>query len=84
MPTLLLRYRTGEEIKEGDRVLYHGNPATVGLVACDPNDPRSEAAWHMREQGGGVMILDPMESGRTFIPADFLAEYEDLEFVSRG
>jgi len=25
-----------------------------------------------------------MVSGRTFIPADQLNEYEDLEFVSRG
>lgn len=37
----------------------------------------------MQEFGGGVMILDPMVSGRTFIPTDQINEYEDLEFVSR-
>jgi hypothetical protein len=50
-------------------------------VACDPNDP--DAAWYMKDYGGGVLILDPMVSGRSFISANQLAEYEDLEFVSR-
>jgi hypothetical protein len=38
----------------------------------------------MQDSGGGVMILDPMVSGRTFIPHDFLDNEEDLEFVARG
>jgi hypothetical protein len=38
----------------------------------------------MKEHGGGVMVLDPMVSGRSFIPSGSLDEYEDLEFVSRG
>jgi len=77
----MLKYRTGQEIKKGDHVRFHGNPAEIELVAFDPNDP--EHAWHVQESGGGVMILDPMVSGRTFIPSDQLSEYEDLEFVSR-
>jgi hypothetical protein len=83
MAAIVLRYRSGEEIKKGDRVLFHGNPGEVELVACDPSDPDPEASWHMKEHGGGVMIVDPIVSGRTLIPADQLAEYEDLEFVSR-
>jgi hypothetical protein len=82
MHSLVLRYRSGEEIKKGDHVLFHGNPAEVELVACDANDP--EAAWYMKEYGGGVMVSDPMVSGRTFIPKEQLDEYEDLEFVSRA
>lgn len=81
MLKMVLKYRSGEEIRKGDHVLFHGNPAEVELVACDQGDP--EAAWHIQEFGGGVRILDPMASGRTFIPADQLDEYEDLEFVSR-
>jgi hypothetical protein len=50
-------------------------------VACDPNDP--EDAWYMSEYGGGVMILDPMVSGRTFIPTKQLDD-EELAFVSRA
>lgn len=79
---MTLHYRSGEEIKKGDHVLFHGNAAEVELVACDPNDP--EAAWHVEEYGGGVMILEAKISGRTFIPRDQLDEYEDLEFVSRA
>jgi hypothetical protein len=79
-----LQYRSGQEIKKGDRVLFHGNPAEIELVACDPDDPDPDIAWHMKEHGGGVMVLDPMVSGRSFIPSGSLDEYEDLEFVSRG
>ncbi len=77
----ILKYRSGEEIRKGDRVLFHGNPAQVGLAASDPTDP--EAAWYIQEFGGGVLILDPMMSGRIFIVRDQLDEYEDLEVVSR-
>lgn len=78
----MLKYRSGEEIKQGDKVLFHGNPAEIELVACDPNDP--EAAHYVRQFGGGVMVLDPEVSGRTFIPADQIGEYECLEFVGRA
>ena len=83
MQRLTLRYRTGEEIRKGDRVRFHGNPAAVELVSLGPSDPNPEVVWHMKEFGGGVLISDPMVSGRTFIPHDQLDEYEDLEFVSR-
>jgi hypothetical protein len=82
MHRLVLKYRSGEEIRRGDHVLFHGNPAEVEVVACDSNDP--DAEWFMKEYGGGVMILDPKVSGRTFIPADQLDDYEDLEFASRA
>ena len=38
----------------------------------------------MSEYGGGVAVLDPTVSGRTFIPKDQLGTYKDLEFVSRA
>jgi len=79
---MILRYRSGEEIRKGDRVLFHQNPAEIEFVASDPEDP--QVPWYVPECGGGVMILDPMASGRTFLPADSIAEYEDLEFVSRA
>jgi hypothetical protein len=82
MPAIVLKYLSGEEIKKGDRVTFFGNPAELELVASDPNNP--EAAWHVQEFGGGVLILDPMVSGLTFIPADQLDENEQLKFVSRG
>jgi hypothetical protein len=84
MSALILRYRTGEEIRKGDHVHFHGNPSEIELVACDRDDPDPEVAWHIKEFGGGVLTLDPMVSGRTFIPSNELDEYEDLEFISRG
>jgi hypothetical protein len=77
-----LKYRSGENIRTGDHVLFHGNPAGIELVAIDPDDP--EQAWHMREFGGGVLVSDPLVSGRTFIRKDTLPECKDLEFVSRS
>ena len=79
---MILKYRSGEAIRKGDGVLFHGNPALIELVASDPNDP--EEGWYVQEYGGGIMILDPMFSGRTFIPADQIDSYEDLEFTSRA
>jgi hypothetical protein len=83
VPVPRLKYRSGEEIRKGDRVLFHGTAAEIDFVVFDPNDPDPELAWHMKESGGGVMILEPAVSGRTFIGKDSLEDYEDLEFVSR-
>jgi hypothetical protein len=80
----ILRYRSGEEIRKGDRVRFHGNPAEIEPVSCDPDDPNPEVAWYLKEFGGGVLILDPLASERTFVASGELEEYEDLEFVSRG
>ena len=79
---MALKYQSGEEIKQGDRVLFHGNPAEIEFVASDAND--LQAASYIEQFGGGVMVLDPRVSGRTFISANDLPEYEDLEFVSRA
>jgi hypothetical protein len=79
-PLMILKYRSGEEIKKGDRVLFHRNPAQIEFVACHPAE--AETDWYIQEFGGGVMILDPMVSGRTFVQADQIDE--DLEFVSRA
>jgi hypothetical protein len=35
MDNLLLKYRSGEEIRKGDRVLFHGNQAEIEFVATD-------------------------------------------------
>jgi len=84
MTAVPLKYRSGEEIRKGDRVRFHGNLAEIELVAFDASDPDPDVAWHMKEHGGGVLILDPSVSGRTFIHASSLRDYEDLEFVGRS
>lgn len=62
-----LRYRTGEEIRKGDRVRLYGNPAQVDLL---------------NEFSDGVLISEPAVSSRTFSWRDQLDEC-GLEFVSR-
>jgi hypothetical protein len=79
---LVLKYRSGEVIQKGDHVLFHGNPAEIEFVATDSSTP--ESTWFLQEYGGGVMVLDPIISGSTFIPADHIDNYDDLEFVSRA
>ena len=79
---MTLKYQSGEEIKKGDRVLFHRGHAEIELVACTPDDPVS--TWYVDEFGGGVLIREPNDPNPTFITADELPDYEDLEFVSRA
>jgi hypothetical protein len=79
---MVFTYRSGDEIKTGDHVLFHGNAAEVEFVAVDPADPNAE--WYLQNFGGGIMISDPSVSGRTFISASQIVEDEDLDFVSRA
>ena len=77
-----LKYQTGQEIIKGDRVLFHLKPAVIELVATDPDDLAQR--WYVEEDGGGVLVREPGDLNPTFIPADQLDDYEDLEFVSRA
>jgi hypothetical protein len=79
---MVLKYQSGVEIRRGDRVLLHGEPGEIELVASGPGDPESD--WYVQEFGGGVMVLEPKVFGRLFIAADQLEETEDLEFVARA
>ncbi len=77
-----LRYSSGEEIRSGDRVWFHGHQALIEFAAAELDDP--ENGWFVRQYGGGVMVNDPAVSGSTFIPVDQLKNYEELKFVARG
>ena len=76
-----LRYQSGEEICNGDRVRFHGREAQIEFAAADMDD--AEHGCFVRLYGGGVMVNDPAVSGHTFVPVDQLKNYEDLEFVGR-
>jgi len=79
----MLTYGSGDAIRKGDRVLFHGNAAEIKLVA-DPANEDPESEWYVKEFGGGVLIADPRVSGQTFIDKDSLPDCEDLEFVARA
>jgi hypothetical protein len=75
---MILKYQSGDEIKNGDRVLYHGDSAEIQFVVTDDSDP--ETKWYFTEFGGGIMISPVM----VFISASDINDDEDLEFVSRA
>jgi hypothetical protein len=74
---MLFKYRSGEEIKAGDRILYNFEPGKIDFVTT-LEDP--QYAWYVEQHGGGCMIL-VASFGSLFVndPQDD----EDLEFVSR-
>ncbi len=74
------KYQSGEEIKKGDKVLFHGEPGEIELVAEAPGD--EETAWYVEEHAGGVRVKEPKVFGRAFLSNP--EETEDLIFVSRA
>ena len=71
-----LAYSSGEEIRPGDSILYHGEPGEIEFIA-QPGDP--ETGWYVEQFGAGCMIL-ARGFGRVFISEPD----EDLELVARG
>ena len=75
-----LKYQSGEDIREGDRVMFHGEPGEIEFVVDRfVGDPATD--WYMREFGPGVMVREPKHFGRAYI-RDTMSN-EDLMFVSR-
>jgi hypothetical protein len=72
---MALRYLSGEEVKAGDHVIYHGERAKIEFIS-EPGE--LDAGRFFEQFGGGCMILAP-SFGRVFDQPD-----EDLDFVSRG
>jgi hypothetical protein len=74
-------YRSGEEVRTKDRVVYHDEPGEVEFViARKTGDPGLD--WYLEEfPGGGFMIRTP-GFGNVFLTEEDIDE--DLRFVSRG
>src|SRR5215831_477916 len=56
------RYQSGEEIRKGDCVLFHGKRAQVELVACASGAADPTIKGYLKEFSAGIMILDPSVS----------------------
>jgi hypothetical protein len=79
--TRIVKYQSGEEIRRGDRVLFHGEPGEIEFVADKLiGDPAVD--WNITENGPGVMILEPKYFGRAYIRDT--EDDEDLVFISRS
>jgi len=75
-----VRYRSGEGIRKGDQVLFHGEPGEIEFVVeALTGDPAME--WNLKENGPGAMILEPKFFGRVYLRD---TETSDLVLVSRS
>jgi hypothetical protein len=60
-----MKYQSGEEVRKGDNVLFHGEPGEIEfIVDALIGDPPMD--WYMKEYGSGAMVAEP-KAGRTFI-----------------
>ena len=68
-----LLYLTGEDIQEGDKILYDGLSGEVEVVA-DPAFPKGEIDWYVDEFGGGILVAEPSVFGRVFVRLEDIPE----------
>ena len=75
-----MKYQSGEEIRKGDKVLFHGEPGEIEfIVGALSGDPAMD--WYVKEYGPGAMVVEP-KAGRTFLTET--EDAEDLVLVSRS
>ena len=73
-------YQSGEQIKQGDRITYHGESGEIGFVV-DKIAGDSAMDWYVTEQGGGAMIIEPKFFGSVFVHDT--ENDEDLILIAR-
>jgi len=61
-----LKYYSGDEIKEGDRVMFHGEPGEIEFVV-DRFVGEPAMDWYMRELGPGIVAREPKYFGSAYI-----------------
>lgn len=77
----VLRYQSGDDIREGDRVTYGGNPGVVELVVTGPSGDETRD-WHFRASGPGITIAEPRVFGRVYLSSP--DDEEDLVLIARA
>lgn len=74
-----MKYKSGEAVLKGDRVLFHDQPGEIEFIADTlGGDPAMD--WYVKQYGPGAMVADP-NAGRTFVTK--IETTEDLRLVSR-
>ena len=76
-----LSYMSGDEIKEGDRIRYHGEPGHVDFVVTQPSGDQARD-WYLEQFPGGGLMIRAETFGSVFLT---IADVDDqLELVSRA
>jgi hypothetical protein len=74
-------YTTGEDIRKGDRITYHGEPGEVEFVVTGLVGD-SEMDWYAQQFPGGGIMVTASRFGNVFVGVDDIDE--TLEPKSRG
>lgn len=73
-------YLSGEEVKSGDQIRFHGEPGEVEFVVTALTGD-SSMDWYVEEHPGGGVMITAKGFGSVFLPTGAIDER--LEFVSR-
>jgi hypothetical protein len=73
-------YSTGEEVRDGDKVRYHGEPGVIKFVITGRTGNR-DMDWYLDEFPEGGFAIDAKNFGLVFLTES--RRTEDLELVSR-
>jgi hypothetical protein len=74
-------YGTGQEVRVGDLITYHGESGHVQFVVAEPTgDPSLD--WYLAQFPGGGVMIEAEGFGSVFLRADDIDE--EVEFVSRA
>ena len=73
-------YKSGDEIRAGDRILYHEQPGKVEfIIAAKSGDPVLD--WYLDQYPGGGFMITAVSFGPVFLTANDIDE--DLQLISR-
>jgi hypothetical protein len=79
--TMAFVYKSGEEVKNGDHITYHGEPGEVEFVVARlTGNPAMD--WYVEQFPGGGFMINAKGFGSVFLGKSDIDE--ELEFVSRG
>ena len=73
-------YQSGEEVRCGDHIRYHGEQGLVELVVADKVGDDA-VDWYLEEYPGGGLMLNASNFGNVFLRLNDIDE--KLVFVSR-
>jgi hypothetical protein len=79
---MMLRYKSGEEIRLGDHVTFGGNAGAIGLVVVGPTGDRDND-WQFETNGAGVLVVEATPTSFTRVYLRNPETKSELLFVSR-
>ena len=74
-------YPSGDEVKPGDRIRYHGEPGSIEFVITEATgEPARD--WLLEEFPAGGVMLTATGCGSVFLSGSAIDE--DLELIARS